>query len=580
MRDDKQILLASQRNAAEDDPSHDSIYRMGVLANVLQLLKLPDGTVKVLVEGRSRVRVGDYTDREEFFEASAEAIEEIPGDGSEMEALLRSVAREFERYAKIKKSIPEEALTAVAETREPARLADLVAGHLGIDVDRKQDLLETLAVVERLEKVLGLMQGEVSVLQVEKKIKTRVKSQMERTQREYYLNEQMKAIQRELGDGDEGQGEVAELEERIEATALSKEAREKADAELKKLKSMSPMSAEATVVRNYLDWMLSIPWGVKSRVKRDLTPRREGPRRRPLRSGEGQGADRRVPRGPAALAEAQGADPVPRGPAGRGQDLARQVRGAGDGARVHPHLARRRARRERDPRPPADLHRLDARQDHPGAEEGQDDQPVDPARRDRQDGSGLPRRPGVGHARGAGSGAELDLRRPLPRGGVRPLERDVPDDGQLLQHAGAAARPHGDHPARGLHRGREGRDRARAPHPQADQEPRPEEGGVHPRGRRSPGDDPPLHPRGRRAEPRARDRQDGAQGGHPDRARPHQARRGHAGQPRRFPGRDQVPLRARGGGRPDRRRDGAGPGRRSGATCSRSRPCACRAKAA
>ena len=270
MRDDKQILLASQRDAAEDDPEPAGIFEVGVLANVLQLLKLPDGTVKVLVEGRSRVTVTGYTDREAFFEARAEPLEEVPGDPAELEALTRSVAREFERYAKIKKSIPEEALSAVAEAKDSARLADLVAGHLGVDVDRKQDLLETLPVGERLEKILGLMQGEVSVLQVEKKIKTRVKSQMERTQREYYLNEQMKAIQRELGDGEEGGGEVAELEERIEATQLSKEAREKAEAELKKLKSMSPMSAEATVVRNYLDWMLSIPWGVKSRVKKDL----------------------------------------------------------------------------------------------------------------------------------------------------------------------------------------------------------------------------------------------------------------------------------------------------------------------
>ncbi len=187
-----------------------------------------------------------------------------------MRALTRSVAQEFEKYAKIKKNIPEEALAAVTEATEPAKLADLVAGHLGIDVKQKQDLLETLTVAERLEKVYGLMEGEMSVLQVEKKIKTRVKSQMERTQREYYLNEQMKAIQRELGDGEDGQNEINELEEKIAATKFSKEAREKAEAELKKLRTMSPMSAEATVVRNYLDWLLGVPWGVKSKVKRDL----------------------------------------------------------------------------------------------------------------------------------------------------------------------------------------------------------------------------------------------------------------------------------------------------------------------
>jgi len=270
MSDDKQILLSSQIDPSEDDPDQDGIYRTGVLANVLQLLKLPDGTVKVLVEGQQRVKITEFLDNDTFFEARAEALAEMPGDVTTTEALLRTVGDEFERYAKVRKNIPEEALTAVGETTEPAKLADLVAGHLGIEVDRKQELLETLPVSERLEKVYALMQSELSVLQVEKKIKTRVKTQMEKTQREYYLNEQMKAIQKELGDGEDGAGEIVELEEKIEATKLSKEAREKADAEMKKLKNMSPMSAEATVVRNYLDWMLSIPWGTKSRVKKDL----------------------------------------------------------------------------------------------------------------------------------------------------------------------------------------------------------------------------------------------------------------------------------------------------------------------
>ncbi len=270
MQDDRQILLSSQIDPTVDDPKTDGIYRTGVLANVLQLLKLPDGTVKVLVEGRSRVRITDFLENPSFFEAYAEALVEAPGEEDTVEALLRSVGDEFEKYAKIKKNVPEEALSAIAETREPAKLADLVSGHLGVDVGQKQELLETLDVGERLEKVYGLMQGEMSVLQVEKKIKSRVKNQMEKTQREYYLNEQMKAIQKELGDGEEGQNELNELAEKIAKTKFSKEARDKAEAELKKLKSMSPMSAEATVVRNYLDWLLSLPWGVKSRVKKDL----------------------------------------------------------------------------------------------------------------------------------------------------------------------------------------------------------------------------------------------------------------------------------------------------------------------
>ncbi len=270
MQDDKQILLSSQIDPGEDDPTSEGIYRTGVLANVLQLLKLPDGTVKVLVEGRTRVRITEFLPNDAYFEARAEELSEEPGDTAAVEALVRTVSEEFERYARIRKNIPEEALAAVAETRDPAKLADLIAGHLGVDVAHKQELLETLPISERLEKVYGQMQGEMSVLKVEKKIKTRVKSQMERTQREYYLNEQMKAIQKELGDGDDGQNEITELEEKIKATKLSKEAREKAENELKKLKSMSPMSAEATVVRNYLDWLLSLPWGKRSRVKKDL----------------------------------------------------------------------------------------------------------------------------------------------------------------------------------------------------------------------------------------------------------------------------------------------------------------------
>ena len=270
MGEDKQILLSSQIDPGQDDPDEEGIYRTGVLANVLQLLKLPDGTVKVLVEGKARVKITEFVHNPSFFEARTEELHEYPGAEDELQALVRSVAEEFERYAKIKKNIPEEALAAVSDATEPAKLADLVSGHLGIEVGHKQELLEILSVSERLEKIYGHMQGEMSVLQVEKKIKTRVKNQMERTQREYYLNEQMKAIQKELGEGEEGQNEIAELERRINETKFSKEAREKAEAELKKLKSMSPMSAEATVVRNYLDWLLSIPWGVKSRTKKDL----------------------------------------------------------------------------------------------------------------------------------------------------------------------------------------------------------------------------------------------------------------------------------------------------------------------
>ncbi len=270
MKDDKQILLSSQMDASEDEPNDDGIYRAGVLANVLQLLKLPDGTVKVLVEGKIRVRITRFLDNDAYFEAEATQVPETEKDADAIKALSRAVAEEFERYAKLNRNIPEEAVSAISENLAPAKLADTVAGHLGVKLEEKQKLLEQADVGERLEAVYGLMQGEMSVLKVEKKIKTRVKTQMERTQREYYLNEQMKAIQRELGSEEGGQDDASEFEERIAKTKLSKEARDKAIAELKKLRSMSPMSAEATVVRNYLEWMLSIPWGKRSRIKKDL----------------------------------------------------------------------------------------------------------------------------------------------------------------------------------------------------------------------------------------------------------------------------------------------------------------------
>ena len=269
MKADKFILLATQVNATDDDPTTDAIFTTGTLASVLQLLKLPDGTVKVLVEGSRRAKVGKYVRTDEFYEADAEALADDPLDKVEVEALARSVVSEFENYVKLNKKISPEVVAAVGQISDYPKLADTVASHLAVKISDKQGILETTSVTQRLEKCLGLMESEISVLQVEKRIRTRVKRQMEKTQREYYLNEQMKAIQKELGDED-GKDDLSELEGRIKETKLSKEARDKAQAELKKLKQMSPMSAEATVVRNYLDWLLSIPWNKRSKIKRDL----------------------------------------------------------------------------------------------------------------------------------------------------------------------------------------------------------------------------------------------------------------------------------------------------------------------
>ncbi len=269
MRADKQILLAAQKNAGDDDPANDAIYQVGTLASVLQLLKLPDGTVKVLVEGTARARILRYTANTAYFEAEVERVAETVGSKEEIEALARSAVSQFESYVKLNKKISPEVLGTMAQIEDYSKLADTIASHLAIKIADKQDVLETAVISERLEKVYTLMESEISVLQVERKIRSRVKRQMEKTQREYYLNEQMKAIQKELGDTDE-RDDIAEFEEKIENTKLSKEAKDKALAELKKLKQMSPMSAEATVVRNYLDWLLSIPWGIKGKVKKDL----------------------------------------------------------------------------------------------------------------------------------------------------------------------------------------------------------------------------------------------------------------------------------------------------------------------
>ncbi|MCK8782802.1 endopeptidase La [Roseomonas sp. NAR14] len=270
MREDKQILLVAQKNAAQDDPSAEDLYEVGTVSTVLQLLKLPDGTVKVLVEGGRRARIEGFKETESHFEVYATPFEEPAVEKRETEALSRTVVSQFEQYIKLNKKIAPEVLVSINQIDDPAKLADTVASHLSLKIVEKQELLETVGVTARLERVFAHMESEIGVLQVEKRIRNRVKRQMEKTQREYYLNEQLKAIQKELGEGEDGKDEAAELEAKIKATKLSKDAREKALAELKKLRTMSPMSAEATVVRNYLDWMLSIPWKKKSKVRNDI----------------------------------------------------------------------------------------------------------------------------------------------------------------------------------------------------------------------------------------------------------------------------------------------------------------------
>ena len=270
MKEDKQILLVAQKNAAQDEPAADDIFRIGTVSTILQLLKLPDGTVKVLVEGGRRARITSFKETDAYFEAYTETLPDQESDKTELEALGRTVISQFEQYIKLNKKIAPEVLVSLNGIDEPTKLADTIASHLNLKIAEKQELLETAPVGERLERVFGHMESEIGVLQVEKRIRNRVKRQMEKTQREYYLNEQLKAIQKELGEGEDGKDETAELEDRIKKTKFTKEARDKAMGELKKLRAMSPMSAEATVVRNYLDWMLSIPWKKRSKSRNDV----------------------------------------------------------------------------------------------------------------------------------------------------------------------------------------------------------------------------------------------------------------------------------------------------------------------
>jgi ATP-dependent Lon protease len=272
MRSDKDIILAAQKNAKTNDPQPDDIYKVGTLGKIVQLLKLPDGTVKVLVEGKKRARILQYLPRKDFFQVEIDPIVERIQSSIETEALIRSVQSTFETYIKLNKHIPPEMLMTIQGIDDPARLADTIVVHLSsIKLDDKQEILENSDPVNRLERLYGLMQGEIEILQVEKRIRSRVKSQMEKTQKEYYLNEQMQAIQRELGDKDEFRSELQELEEKLKRKkGISKEALEKGRRELKKLQMMSPMSAEATVVRNYLEWITTLPWGDSSEERYDI----------------------------------------------------------------------------------------------------------------------------------------------------------------------------------------------------------------------------------------------------------------------------------------------------------------------
>jgi ATP-dependent Lon protease len=473
MAADKEIFLVAQLDPGQDDPGRDDLYDMGVVATILQLLKLPDGTVRVLVEGKARATLTELSGGSDHLTAEIERLDEPATEGVEIAALMRSVVDQFENYSKLNRKLPAETAVQMSEIEEPSRLADSIAGNIAIKVADKQALLVELDQSKRLEMVYAFMEGELGVLQVEKKIKSRVKRQMEKTQREYYLNEQLKAIQRELGnEGEEGDGdEIAELTQKIATLKLSKEARTKATAELKKLKTMAPMSAEATVVRNYLDVLLGLPWGKKSKLKKDIAAAQavldedhyalEKVKDRIVEYLAVQARTNKL-KGPIlCLVGPPGVGKTSLGKSiakATGREFIRQsLGGVRDEAEIRGH---RRTYIGHQP------------------EEGRGEQSAVPARRNRQARPGFSRRSGIGAARGARPRTEQQVQRPLSGDRHRSVGRDVRDHGEHAQPAAAVARPHGDHPAGRLHRGRKARDRRTSPSAEADRGARVEAGGV------------------------------------------------------------------------------------------------------
>ncbi len=522
---DKRIFLAAQHDAGTDDPRPEDVFMMGCVANVVQSLKLPDGNIKVLVEGVERARVIEWKEDKGFFRVVVKVLQKQREAAGDVEQTMSRVVALFEQYVKLSNNLHYDAMIAAVKVDDPGKLADTIAAHLLVGVDEKQNLLEIISPLERLNRIAGILDAEVDKLQVDRRIQSRVKKQMEKAQKEYYLNEKMKAIQKELGRKDDKGNEVDDLKKKIDQARMPKDVAEKAIQELKRLEAMPPMSAEATVSRNYLDWLIAVPWHKKTQGEPRPEARRSRAQRRPLRPREDQGTRARVPGRARAGQEAEGHHPHAGRPSGRGQDLARQVDRPGHEPQVRAPVARRRARRSRNPRPPPHLHRRLPRPDHPDDEEGRHHEPGLPARRSREDVDGLPRRPVGGAARGARPRTELDLPGSLPGCGIRPLERDVRVHRQrAAHHSPGAARPHGSAAAGRLHRSREDRNRQALPGAEGGRGQRPHRQEHHLHRRRRAGRDSALHARSRRAQPRARDQlgvpQGGAQGGHRRRRTP------------------------------------------------------------
>ena len=503
----KRLFLAAQKDPQLDEPRPEDIYEVGVVATVAQSLKLPNGHIKVMVEGVRRGRIMAFERKGEYLSVGVDLLPIRPADAGEPKDYMAKVLALFEQYAKLSHHLAFEGLAASLKIDDPERFADTLAAHLAVTTAEKQTLLEAESPYERLQKLQDLLEVEIDKVNIDRRINNKVKKQMEKAQKEYYLNEKIKAIHQELGRKDDRTDEVEELKKKIETSGMPKEVREKADQELRRLEAMPPVSAEATVSRNYIEWLVGVPWKKASRESKDLT------RAEKILNEDHFGLEKVKERILEFLAVRQlvqktkGSIICFVGPPGRRQDVARQVDRAVAEPPVRAPVARRRARRGRDPRPPAHLHRRLPGPDHPDDEEGGHGQPRVPARRSRQDVLRLPGRPGVGAARGPRPRAEPHLRRSLPRRRVRPLEGHVHRHGQHRRPDPAGAEgPDGADPALRLHAQREGRDRAAVPRGQAARGQRAQGRPDRDQGRHGPRDHRELHAGSRRAQPRARDR--------------------------------------------------------------------------
>ncbi len=498
-------MVAAQLDPRLDAPKPADLHAVGTLATVHKVVRMPNQSRFVFTEGVSRVRLVRYSQSEPFMVAEIETLEDVtPATSPSFEALVRNVIEQFQQIVSESPTLSDELRTIAANIDEPARLVDFVASSLPfLTTDDKQQLLETPGVAERLEQLNKLLAKEIEVQQLRAKIQTEVQDQVQQSQRDYYLREQLKAIQKELGEQDEGQREIDELRKKIDESGMPEDVKKEAMKELTRLSRMSPMAADYSLTRNYIEWLAILPWAKSSGSKIDINVAKQILDEDHYELKKGEGPHSGLPERARIEARHEGADPVLRRASGRGQNQPGPLDRPRAGPQVPAHFAGRHARRGRDSRPSPDLHRRAARPDHPEHSPRRNQRPGDHARRGGQAGPRLPRRSGLGAAGNAGPGAEQHVPRQLSRRAVRSVEGAVHLHGQHARHgASAADRPHGDHSAAGLQRGGEAAYREPLSDPAPDQGKRDHCGADRvSRGRGAPYH-PPLHARGRSAQAR------------------------------------------------------------------------------